>query len=39
VERFFSKVKQYRRLATRYEKTASNFLAFVHLASIMILLQ
>jgi transposase len=39
VERFFSKVKQYRRVATRYEKTARNFLAFVHLASIMILLQ
>ena len=39
VERFFSKVKQYRRVATRYEKTARNFLAFVHLASIMILLR
>jgi transposase len=39
VERFFSKVKQYRRVATRYEKTARNFLAFVHVASIMILLR
>jgi transposase len=39
VERFFGKVKQFRRVATRYEKTARNFLAFVHLASIMILLQ
>jgi transposase len=39
VERFFSKVKQYRRVATRYEKTAPNFLAFVHVASIMILLR
>lgn len=39
VERFFSKVKHYRRVATRYEKTARNFLAFVHVASIMILLQ
>jgi transposase len=40
VERFFGKVKQYcRRVATRYEKTARNFLAFVHLASIMILLR
>ena len=38
-ERFWSKVKQYRRVATRYEKTAGNFLAFVHVASIMILLQ
>ena len=39
VERFWSKAKQYRRVATRYEKTARNFLAFVHMASIMILLQ
>ena len=31
--------KQYRRVATRYEKTAQNFLAFVHVASIMILLR
>lgn len=38
-ERFWSKVKQFRRVATRYEKTARNFLAFVHVASIMILLQ
>jgi transposase len=39
VERFFGKIKQYRRVATRYEKTARNFLAFVHVASIMVLLQ
>ena len=39
VERFWAKLKQYRRVATRYEKTARNFLAFVHVASIMILLQ
>ena len=39
VERFWAKVKQYRRVATRYEKTARNFLAFVHIASIMILLR
>ena len=38
-ERFWSKSKQYRRVATRYEKTARNFLAFVHVASIMILLR
>jgi transposase len=35
-ERFWFKAKKYRRLATRYEKTARNFLAFVHVASIMI---
>jgi transposase len=39
VERFFAKIKQYRRVATRYEKTARNFLAFVHVASIMVLLR
>ena len=38
-ERFWSKAKHYRRVATRYEKTARNFLAFVHVASIMILLR
>ena len=39
VERFWAKAKQYRRVATRYEKKARNFLAFVHVASIMILLR
>jgi transposase len=27
VERFFNKIKHYRRIATRYDKTAENFLA------------
>lgn len=39
VERFWAKAKQYRRVATRYEKTARNFMAFVHVAAVMILLQ
>ncbi|MBO2012986.1 transposase [Siccationidurans soli] len=30
VERFFSRLKQFRRRATRYEKTASSFLGMVH---------
>jgi transposase len=38
-ERFWALAKQYRRVATRYEKTARNFLGFVHVASIMILLR
>jgi transposase len=38
-ERFWSKVKQYRRVATRYEKKAVNFLAFVKVAAIMVMLQ
>jgi transposase len=39
VEWFINLIKQYRRVATRYEKTARNFLAFVHVASIMVLLR
>ena len=31
VERFFNFIKQYRGIATRYEKTARNFLAGLHL--------
>ena len=38
-ERFWHKAKQFRRVATRYDKTARNFLAFVHVASIMVLLR
>lgn len=34
IERFFSKLKHFRRVATRYDKLADNFLAFVKLASI-----
>jgi len=39
VEWFISLLKQYRRVATQYEKTARNFLGFVHVASILILLR
>jgi transposase len=39
VERFINRLKQYRRVATRYEKTARNFLAFVHVAAVMVLLR
>src|SRR5205823_7008208 len=38
-ERFWSKVKQYRRVATRYEKKAVNFLAFVKVAAVMVMLK
>jgi transposase len=34
VERFFNKIKQCRRVATRYDKLAANYLAIVQLASI-----
>ncbi len=39
VEWFINLIKQYRRVATRYEKTARNFLEFVQVASIMVLLR
>ncbi|MDG3005878.1 IS5 family transposase [Paludisphaera mucosa] len=38
-ERFWSKAKQYRRVATRYEKKAANYLAFVKVAAMMVMLQ
>ena len=38
-ERFGSKAKQYRRVATRYEKKAANFRAFVKVAAIMVTLK
>jgi len=38
VECFFQKIKLFRRIATRYDKSDASFLAFVYLASIAILL-
>lgn len=34
VERFVNQIKHFRRIATRYEKTARNFLGFIHLAAL-----
>ena len=36
VERLFNRLKQFRRIATRYEKRAANFLAMLHIAAILI---
>ena len=36
IENFFAKLKQYRAIATRYDKTARNFLGAVHLAAAII---
>jgi transposase len=33
IENFFAKLKQFRAIATRYDKTARNFLAAVYLAA------
>jgi transposase len=35
-ENFFCKLKQFRAIATRYDKTAPNFLAAIHLAAAII---
>ena len=39
VERFFNRIKHCRRVATRYDKLAANYLAFVQLASIRLWLR
>lgn len=36
IENFFAKLKQYRGIATRYDKTARNFLSAVYLAAAVI---
>lgn len=36
VERFFSKLKHFRRIATRYEQTARAYLSMVQLAAVVI---
>src|SRR5260370_34341155 len=38
IERCFNKLKHFRRFATRYDRRADYFLAFVHLAAICMLL-
>ncbi|WP_341757400.1 IS5 family transposase [Candidatus Tisiphia endosymbiont of Ditula angustiorana] len=36
IENFFAKLKQYRAIATRYDKTSQNFLGAVYMASMVI---
>jgi len=36
IENFFAKLKQYRGIATRYDKLAQNFLSEIYLASSII---
>ena len=36
IERCFNKLKHFRRFATRYDRRAIHFLAFIHLAAAMI---
>jgi len=39
VERFFAWIQNYRRIVVRYEYHLDNFLGFIHLACILILLK
>jgi transposase len=39
IERFCNKIKQYRRVATRHDKFAATYLAFIQLASIRLWLR
>ena len=39
IERFFNKLKQFLRVATRYDKLLANFMGFVKLAAIAIWLK
>ncbi len=39
VERFFNKIKRFRRIATRYDKLAANYMAMIKLASIRVWLR
>lgn len=39
VERFWAQAKQFRRVATRYEKKAANFLGFVWVAALTVMLK
>jgi transposase len=39
IERFFNRIKHFRRIATRYEKHAANYLAFLKLAATQIWLR
>ena len=36
IERCFNRLKHFRRIATRYDRRAIHFLAFIHIASAML---
>jgi transposase len=36
IENFFARLKQYRAIATRYDKTARNFLAAIYMAAAVV---
>ena len=38
IERFFGRLKQYRRVATRYDKTACSYVGFIAIGALLIAL-
>ena len=39
IENFFARIKEFRRIATRYDKTATSFAAFIYLSSTILALR
>ena len=39
VENFFQKIKEFRRIATRYDKTDTSFKAAIHIAATILALK
>lgn len=39
IERYFARLKQFRRIATRYDKTSTSFLAAFHAANMCLMLR
>jgi transposase len=39
VERFFNRLKQFRRIATRYDKLGNTYLAFIHLVATFLVVK
>jgi transposase len=39
VERFFNQLKQFRRIATRYEKLRQTFLAFIYIVALWVMIK
>lgn len=39
VERFFNRLKQFRRIATRYDKLGNIFLAFIHIVAACLIIK
>jgi putative transposase len=39
VERFFNRLKQFRRIATRYDKLGNTYLAFIHVVAAFLVIK